>query len=60
MHFVLCYPKVWFENSNYIGISTRNGTLYDSKCKKFHSIWVNYAKKTKFYKEIVKKYKIRN
>ena len=58
MHFVLCYPKVWFENSIYNGVSTRNGTLYKSRCEKFHNIWIKYARNTPFYKEIVKKYKI--
>ena len=33
MHFVLCYPKVWFENSKFNGISTRDGTLYNRKCE---------------------------
>ena len=60
MHFVLCYPKVWYENSKYNGISTRKGTLYESKCEKFHHIWVSYAKNTKFYEEIVRLYKFRN
>ena len=58
MHFVLCYPKVWMSNSRYI--STRNGTLYRSRCEKFHKIWIEYAKSTLFYNEIVKKYKIKS
>ena len=58
MHFVLCYPKVWLPNSKYVPISTRNGTLYGSKCEKFHKIWVKYAKLSLFYDEIVKKYKL--
>ena len=60
MHFVLCYPKVWFENSKFNGVSTRTGTLYNSKCEKFHKIWLKYAKITHFFKEMKKKYRIKN
>ena len=60
MHFVLCYPKVWFENSKFNGVSTRTGTLYNSKCEKFHKIWMKYAKITHFFEEIKKKYGIKN
>ena len=59
MHFVLCYPKVWYAKSKYNGFSTRNGTIYKSKCDKFHNIWIKYAKNTHFYKEIMYKYKIK-
>lgn len=59
MHFVLCYPKVWRENSKYNGISTRIGTIYHSKCDKFHKLWIKYAEITPFYEEFVKKYKIK-
>ena len=60
MHFVLCYPKVWFENSKFNGVSTRDGTLYNRKCEKFHKIWMKYAKLSPFFKEIKKKYRIKN
>jgi len=60
MHFVLCYPKVWFANSRYNGVSTRNGTLYKKRCEKFQNIWLRYAKNTSFYKEMIKIYKIKN
>ena len=60
IHFVLCYPKAWLLNSTYVPIFTRNGTLYASRCEKFHKIWIKYAKLTLFYDEIVKKYRIRN
>jgi len=58
MHFVLCYPKIWYENTKYNGFSTRIGTIYKSSCKKFHKVWIKYAKKTLFYYEIKKKYKL--
>lgn len=59
MHFVLCYPKIWSKNTKYNGFSTRNGTIYKtSSCKNFHKIWIQYAKKTLFYKEIMKKYNL--
>ena len=60
MHFVLCYPKVWLENSKFNGVSTRTGTLYNSKCEKFHKIWMDYAKISPYFKEIKKKYRIKN
>ena len=56
MHFVLCSPKAWLPNSIYVSISTRNGTLYKSKCEKFHIIWMKYAKLTPFYDEIIKNF----
>lgn len=60
IHLVLCYPKVWKDNSKYNGFSTRNGTIYRSTCNKYHKIWVEYAKKTPYYFEIIKKYRIKN
>ena len=58
MHMVLCYPKIWNKNTIYNGFSTRNGTIFKSSCIKFHKIWIEYAKKTSFYNEIIKKYKL--
>ena len=60
IHLVLCYPKVWKDNSKYNGFSTRNGTIYRSKCNKYHNIWIKYAKKTPFYREIKRHYKIKS
>ena len=58
MHFVLCYPKIWYKNTKYNGFSTRIGTIYKSSCKNSHKVWIKYAKKTFFYNEIKKKYKL--
>ena len=55
---VLCYPKIWNKNTIYNGFSTRYGTIFKSSCIKFHKIWIEYAKKTSFYNEIIKKYKL--
>jgi len=60
MHFVLCNPKAWNSHSLLIKKYTRAGTINKSSCKKYHDIWIEYAKNTSFFKDIVKYYKIRN
>ena len=57
IHLVLCNPKVWKSNSRYIGVRTRNGTIFKSKCDKYHNIWLEYAKDTLYYKDMKKLYK---
>lgn len=59
MHFILCEPKVWKSNSLFIKKHTRSGTLGKSSCKKYHDIWIEYAKNTSFYEEIKKFYKLK-
>jgi len=56
MHFVLCIPKVWHANSFFIQKFTRSGTIRKTPCKKYHDIWLEYAKNTSFIKEIIKYY----
>ena len=58
MHFILCEPKVWKSNSMFIKKHTRIGTLGKSSCKRYHDIWMEYAKNTSFFEEIKKFYKI--
>ena len=60
MHYVLCNPKVWNSYSLLTKKYTRTGTINKSSCKKYHDIWIEYAKNTSFFKDIVKYYKIRN
>ena len=60
MHYVLCNPKVWNSHSLLTKKYTRTGTINKSSCKKYHDIWIEYAKNTSFFKDIVKYYKIRN
>ena len=60
MHYVLCNPKVWNSHSLLTKKYTRAGTINKSSCKKYHDIWIEYAKNTSFFKDIVKYYKIRN
>ena len=60
MHYVLCNPKVWNSYSLFTKKYTRLGTINKSSCKRYHDIWIEYAKNTSFFKEIVKYYKIRN
>ena len=59
MHYVLCDPKIWNSNSLFIKKHTRVGTLSKYSCKKYHDIWIEYAKNTSFFKEIIKYYKIK-
>ena len=53
MHFVLCNPKVWNKNSKYNGYSTRNGTIYENGCDKFHKIWIKYSYNISVFKESI-------
>ena len=59
MHYVLCNPKVWKPNSLYIKKYTRSGSIRKTKCKKYHDIWLEYAKNSSFFTEIMKCYKIK-
>ena len=59
MHFILCEPKVWKSNSLFIKKHTRIGTLGKSSCKRYHDIWIEYAKNTTFYEQIKKFYKLK-
>ena len=59
MHFILCEPKVWKSNSLFIKKHTRVGTLGKSSCKRYHDIWIEYAKNTSFYEEIKKFFKLK-
>ena len=58
MHFVLCSPKVWYSNSLFIQKFTRSGTIKKTPCKKYHDIWIEYAKNTSFINEIIRYYKL--
>ena len=58
MHFVLCSPKVWYSNSVFIQKFTRSGTIKKTPCKKYHDIWIEYAKNTSFINEIIRYYKL--
>ena len=60
MHYVLCNPKVWNSHSLFSKKYTRSGTISNNHCKKYHDIWIKYAKNTIFYKEIIKYYKIKS
>ena len=60
MHYTLCNPKVWNSNSLFVKKHTRVGTISISTCKIYHDIWIEYAKKTSFFNEILKYYKIKN
>ena len=59
MHYTLCVPKIWYSDSKFVNKYTRSGTINKLTCKKYHNIWIEYSKKTSFYKEIVKFYKIK-
>ena len=59
MHYTLCVPKIWYSESKFVNKFTRSGTIKPIKCKKYHDIWMEYAKNTSFYKDIVKLYKIK-
>ena len=60
MHYVLCNPKVWKPNSLFIKKYTKSGTIKKTKCKKYYDIWIEYAKNTSFFREIMKYYKLKD
>ena len=60
MHYVLCNPKVWNSYSLFTKKYTRIGTISNNNCKKYHDIWIEYAKNTTFFNQIVKYYKIKS
>ena len=59
MHYTLCSPKIWYSNSKFVNKFTRSGTIKQTICKKYHDIWIQYAKNTSFYRDIVKLFKIK-
>ena len=60
MHYVLCNPKVWNPNTYFSRKHIRNGIIYSSSCVKYNNIWIEFAKNTSFFKEIIRCYKIKN
>jgi len=58
MHYVLCNPKIWNKKSLFIGKYTRGGEIMKKNCKKYHDIWIEYAKNTSVFSEIIKLYKL--
>ena len=59
MHYVLCNPKVWNSNTLFTRKQSRNGTIYKASCKKYNSIWMEYARNTTFFSEIIKYYRLK-
>ena len=53
IHNVLCEPKIWYNNSNYHTGNTNCLKRGNCRCKKYHDLWHYFAKKTKFYNEIL-------
>ena len=59
MHYTLCNPKLWNSNSLFSQKYTRVGTINKIKCKKYHDKWIEYAKNTSFFKDIIKYYNLK-
>ena len=53
IHNILCLPKVWYNNSNYIKQWTYCEKRNNCSCEKFHKLWHYYAKKSILYYEIL-------
>lgn len=58
IHHVLCYPKIWAPNSHYFKDVSGCRKRQNCSCEKSHKIWLSFAKKNDFYKEILFPYKI--
>ena len=56
IHTAICWPKMWSTKAkmqeSFSACKKRN----NCSCEKFHNLWYHYANKTKYYKEILKKY----
>ncbi len=53
IHNVLCNPKPWHFDSNFIEKVTTCKKRNNCSCIKFHNLWHFYAKKTDYYEEIL-------
>ena len=58
IHHVICSPKPWDPNSNYMDSVSGCRQRPNCSCKRSHEIWLSFANKTDFYKEILLQYKI--
>ena len=58
IHHVICSPKLWNPNSNYMDSVSGCRQRPNCSCKRSHEIWLSFANKTDFYKEILLQYKI--
>jgi lipopolysaccharide biosynthesis glycosyltransferase len=54
IHNIICYPKVWFINSVYRKRVTNCIKRNNCSCKRYYDKWHYFAKKTDYYKEILK------
>jgi lipopolysaccharide biosynthesis glycosyltransferase len=50
-HTVLCCPKLWFPKSKY-SIFSNCKKRGNCNCRKYINLWLSYAQKTEYYKQI--------
>jgi lipopolysaccharide biosynthesis glycosyltransferase len=60
IHHVICTPKLWNPDSKYRGQYTGCRQRHNCSCERSHKIWLSFANKTVFYKEILLRYKTKN
>ena len=54
IHNVLCWPKIWSIKSTYNRKATTCNIREKCKCTKYHNLWHFYARRTDYYREILK------
>ena len=53
IHHVICGPKIWKKTTTYFGDITNCYKRNNCSCIKYHYIWLYFANKTDYYKEIL-------
>jgi lipopolysaccharide biosynthesis glycosyltransferase len=53
IHLILCKPKPWFPNSNYMKEFTDCEQRHDCSCAKYFNLWHSIANLTDYYEEIL-------
>jgi lipopolysaccharide biosynthesis glycosyltransferase len=57
IHYVICFPKLWNSNSQYNDNVSGCRQRHNCFCERSHKIWLSFANKTDFDKEILLRYK---
>jgi len=54
IHNVICSPKVWYNNTQYIKGAGTCSQRKNCSCRKYFDLWHNFAKQTEYYENISK------
>jgi lipopolysaccharide biosynthesis glycosyltransferase len=54
IHNVICSPKVWYSNTQYIKGASTCSQRKNCSCIKYFDLWHHFAKQTEYYEKILK------